>query len=208
MRKMIAGLGLAVLFVAGCSSDEDELLDFYNAFQETVEVEKEIETVSEEFNSLENEKGELQESLQDASEEELPKVSSELVENTDARIDQLDAEAGVMGESRSRMETSTQYIEEISNETNRDKAESLVEVMDARYQAHGDMIESYKSVLESEKEVFEYLGEEDVSQDEVDERLNSLNGQYEKVEETSAAFSEETGKVNELKKEIEDLIEG
>ncbi|HIW11741.1 MAG TPA: YkyA family protein [Candidatus Salinicoccus stercoripullorum] len=208
MRKMIAGLGLAVLFVAGCSSDEDELLDFYNAFQETVEVEKEIETVSEEFNSLENEKGELQESLQDASEEELPEISSELVENTDARIDQLDAEAGVMGESRSSMETSTQYIEEISNETNRDKAESLVEVMDARYQTHGDMIESYKSVLESEKEVFEYLGEEDVSQDEVDERLNSLNGQYEKVEETSAAFSEETGKVNELKKEIEDLIEG
>src|SRR5699024_9990492 len=113
-----------------------------------------------------------------------------------------------MGESRSSMETSTQYIEEISNETNRDKAESLVEVMEARYQTHGDMIESYKSVLESEKEVFEYLGEEDVSQDEVDERLNSLNGQYEKVEEPSAAFSEETGKVNELKKEIEDLIEG
>ncbi|WP_017548399.1 YkyA family protein [Salinicoccus carnicancri] len=208
MRKMIAGLGLTVLFIAGCSSDEDELLDFYNAFQETVEVEKEIETVSEEFNSLESEKGELQESLQDASREELPEISSELVENTEARIDQLDAEAGVMGDSRSRMETSTQYIEEISNETNRDKAESLVEAMEARYQAHGDMIESYKSVLENEKEIFEYLGEEDVSQDEVDERLNGLNEQYQEVEDTGAAFSEETEKVNELKKEIQDVIEG
>lgn len=208
MKKMIAGLVLAMMVTAGCSSDEDELLDFYNAFQETVEVEKEIETVSEEFDSLESEKGELQESLENASREELPEISAQLVENTDARIEQLDAEVAVMGDSRSRMETSRQYIEEISNESNREKAESLVEAMDARYKAHGDMIGSYKAVLESEREIFEYLGEEDVSQDEVDERLNSLSEEYQQVEENAAAFGEETEKVNEIKKEIEDVIQG
>lgn len=208
MKKMIAGLVLAMMVTAGCSSDEDELLDFYNAFQKTVEVEKEIETVSEEFDSLESEKGELQESLENASREELPEISAQLVENTDARIEQLDAEVAVMGDSRSRMETSRQYIEEISNGSNREKAESLVEAMDARYKAHGDMIGSYKAVLESEREIFEYLGEEDVSQDEVDERLNSLSEEYQQVEENAAAFGEETEKVNEIKKEIEDVIQG
>ncbi|AKG73652.1 YkyA family protein [Salinicoccus halodurans] len=208
MKKMIAGLVLAMMVTAGCSSDEDELLDFYNAFQKTVEVEKEIETVSEEFDSLESEKGELQESLENASREELPEISAQLVENTDARIEQLDAEVAVMGDSRSRMETSRQYIEEISNGSNREKAESLVEAMDVRYKAHGDMIGSYKAVLESEREIFEYLGEEDVSQDEVDERLNSLSEEYQQVEENAAAFGEETEKVNEIKKEIEDVIQG
>ncbi|WP_411843947.1 YkyA family protein [Salinicoccus sp. HZC-1] len=206
MKKLITGLALTIVMIAGCSSDEDELTDFYNAFQETVEVEKDIESVSQEFNSLESEKAELQGSLENATREELPEISSQLVDNTEARIEQLDAEVAIMEDSRSRMESSKQYIEEISDESNRKKAESLVNAMDARYQAHGEMIGSYKSVLESEKQIFEYLGEEDISQDEVDEQLNSLGEEYQKVEEKADAFEEETAKVNEIKKEIEELI--
>ena len=56
MKKLIGSLIIFSVVLAGCSSDEDELLDFYNAFQETVEVEKEIENVTAEFDELETEK--------------------------------------------------------------------------------------------------------------------------------------------------------
>jgi len=208
MKKLLAGLMLAVVMVAGCSSEEDELTDFYNAFQETVEVEKEIEPLTEEFNSLEEEKSELQQSLEDTSRDELPDISAQLVENTESRIEQLDAEASVMEDSRNAMESSRQYVEEISNESYKEKAQSLIDSMESRFTAHGETISSYKSVLEGEKEVFEYLGGEDISQDEVDQRLNSLNEEYQTVEDNTSAFSEETDKVNDIKQEIEELIQG
>lgn len=207
MKKMLGSLLIFSVVLAGCSSDQDELLDFYNAFQETVEVEKEIENVTAEFDELEAEKAELQQSLESATREELTEISGQLVENADARIAKLDEEVAIMGESRNRMEASKQYISEISNESNREKAQSLVDAMDERYLAHGDMIGSYKTVLESEKDVFEYLGEEDISQDEVDERLNNLDEEYQQVQEDAQTYSEQTENVNQIKQEIESLIE-
>ncbi|MCG7332365.1 YkyA family protein [Salinicoccus roseus] len=207
MKKMIGSLLIFSVVIAGCSSDEDELLDFYNAFQETVEVEKEIEEVTATFDELEAEKAELQQSLESAPRDELTEISGQLVENADARIAQLDEEVAIMGESRSRMEASEQYISEISNESNREKAQSLVDAMDQRYNEHGDMIGSYKTVLESERDIFEYLGDEDISQDEVDERLNNLDEEYQQVQEDAQTFSEQTENVNQIKQEIESLIE-
>lgn len=207
MKKMLGSLLIFSVVLAGCSSDQDELLDFYNAFQETVEVEKEIENVTAEFDELEAEKAELQQSLESATREELTEISGQLVENADARIAKLDEEVAIMGESRNRMEASKQYISEISNESNREKAQSLVDAMDERYLAHGDMIGSYKTVLESEKDIFEYLGEEDISQDEVDERLNNLDEEYQQVQEDAQTYSEQTENVNQIKQEIESLIE-
>ncbi|MFA7744691.1 YkyA family protein [Salinicoccus roseus] len=207
MKKMIGSLLIFSVVIAGCSSDEDELLDFYNAFQETVEVEKEIEDVTVTFDELEAEKVELQQSLESATRDELTEISGQLVENADARIAQLDEEVAIMGESRSRMEASEQYISEISTESNREKAQSLVDAMDQRYNEHGDMIGSYKTVLESERDIFEYLGDEDISQDEVDERLNNLDEEYQQVQKDAQTFSERTENVNQIKQEIESLIE-
>ncbi|TVT29060.1 hypothetical protein FO441_01940 [Salinicoccus cyprini] len=208
MKKLLGGLLIFSVVLTGCSSDEDELMDFYNAFQETVEVEKEIGDVTARFDELEAEKAELQESLETASIEELPEISADLVENTEARVAQLDEEVAIMAESRSRMETSEQYISKISNESNQEQAQSLVDAMKERYSAHGEMIGSYKTVLESERSIFEYLGEEDISQDEVDERLNNLNEEYQQVQEDAQTFSEQTENVNEIKREIESRIEG
>ncbi|GAA3717938.1 hypothetical protein GCM10022378_05190 [Salinicoccus jeotgali] len=208
MKKLLGGAMVMAMVLAGCSSASDELLDFYNAFQETVEVEKEIEDVNAKFEELESEKAELQGSLENATKGELGEISDSLVENTEERIKQLDQEVSIMGDSRSRMEASTQYVEEISDESNRKQAQSLIDAMDERYMSHGEMIGSYKSVLNSEKDIFAYLGEEEVSQDEVDERLNSLSKEYEEVQENAEAFSKRTEKVNALKKEIETIIEG
>lgn len=208
MKKLLGSLLIFSVVLAGCSSDEDELKDFYNAFQETVQVEKEIGDVTAGFDELETEKADLQESLETASREELPEISADLVDNTDARVAQLDEEVSIMAESRNRMEAAEQYISEISNETSQEQAQSLVDAMEERYSAHGEMIGSYKLVLESESSIFEYLGEEDISQDEVDERLNNLNEEYQQVQEDAQTFSDQTESVNEIKKEIEARIEG
>ena len=130
------------------------------------------------------------------------------MENADARIAKLDEEVAIMGESRSRMEASKQYVSEISNESNQEKAQSLVDAMDERYLAHGDMIGSYKTVLESERAFSNTFSEEDLSQDEVDERLNNLDEEYQQVQEDAQTFSEQTENVNQIKQEIESLIEG
>ncbi|MFC3419834.1 YkyA family protein [Salinicoccus hispanicus] len=208
MKKLLGSMLIFSVVLAGCSSDEDELRDFYNAFQETVEVEKEIGDVTAGFDELEAEKAELQESLETASREELSEISADLVENTDQRVAQLDEEVAIMAESRNSMEASEQYISEISNESNQEQAQSLVDAMEERYSAHGEMIGSYKTVLGSERNIFEYLGEEDISQDEVDERLNNLNEEYQQVQEDAQTFSNQTENVNEIKKEIESRIEG
>lgn len=197
----------ALLFLSACSNAESELNDFYEDFTGSLDEEQNLAEINEEYNALESEKSDLQEQLNEANLEQINSISPELIENTEQRLALLDEETEMMTDAKKAFEPARESVEEISDETYKQEAESLIQAMDARFSAQESLNNTYKEALAAEMELFEYLGDEEVTQDVIDEHLNQIAEYSEPLNEASSSFTEETEKVNQIKAEIEQILE-
>lgn len=207
MKNFILLLGSAVLFLSACSNAESELNDFYDEFTGSLGEEQGLAELNEQYNQLEGAKAALQEELNNADIEEINSISEKLQTNTDERLQLLEEERSLIADSNEAFEDARAAAENISKEEYKKEADSLVSAMNARFNAHGTMTDTYTEALETEQALFEYLGEEDITQDTVDEHLNKIAEYSEPINEAAESFSAETQKVNQLKGEIEQILE-
>lgn len=207
MKKLILMLGGAALFLSACSNAESELNDFYDEFTQSLSEEKGLAELNEQYNELEGAKASLQEELNNAGIEEINGISDELQSNTAERLGLLEEERSLIADSKEAFEDGREAAEDISNEEYKKEANSLVAAMDARFDAHEMMTDTYTEALGAEQALFEYLGEEEITQDAVDEHLNKIAEYSEPINESSERFSAETEKINQLKGEIEQILE-
>lgn len=207
--KRITALILGLVFIlSACNNEIDELETFYVKFQETLDVESEISEISDDFNRLENRRGQIQEDLSTAERSELNEMSESLAENTSERLELINEESSVMEESRTAAEESEELIGDISNEDYRQQAEALIAAADDRYAKHGELMESFKNVLGSEEELFEYLqGAENLSQDDIDDQINTLNEEYDRLTALQEEYSTATDRLNEVKREVYEILD-
>lgn len=207
MKKIILLLICPVLFLTACNNAETELNDFYGKFSDSLATEQELVSLNENYNALESTKAELQEELNNATIEEINSVSQNLLDNTDERLALLEEEKELMASSNEAFNEAREAAENISDEDYKQEAESLVNAMDNRYDAHENLTHTYVEALESEKTLFEYLTKEDITQDTVDEHLNTIAEYNEPIDEALSSFSAETERINQLKTGIEQILE-
>lgn len=207
MKKFILLLGSAVLFLSACSNAESELNDFYDEFTGSLGEEQGLAELNEQYNELEGTKATLQEELNNADIEKINDISEELQTNTKERLELLQEERTMIADSNEAFEDARQAAEDISNEEYKKEADSLVAAMNARFDAHEAMTDTYTEALEAEQKLFAYLGEEEITQDAVDEHLNKIAEYSEPINEASGSFAAETEKINQLKGEIEQILE-
>lgn len=207
MKKFILLLCSAALFLSACGNDESELNDFYDDFTSSLSEEQELAELNEQYNELEGSKAALQEELNNADIKELNSVSEELQTNTAERLELLEEERTLIADSNEAFEDAREAAADISNEEYKKEADSLVTAMNARFDAHKTMTDTYTEALEAEQALFEYLGEEDITQDTVDEHLNKIAEYSEPINKASENFAAETEKINQLKGEIEQILE-
>lgn len=206
--KRIAALMMGLVFIlSACNNETDELETFYVKFQETLDVELDISDISEDFNRLENRRGQIQGDLSTAERSELNDMSESLAENTEERLELIDEEAEVMEESRTVAAEAEELIGDISNEEYRQQAEALIAAGDDRYEKHDELMETFRSVLSSEQELFEYLQQdENLSQDDIDDHINTLNEEYDGLTALQEEYSTATERLNEVKNEVYEIF--
>ena len=202
MKRIVALMVGLVFILAACNSEIDELETFYVKFQETLDVESEISDISDDFNRLESERGQIQEDLSTAERQELSEMSESLAENTSERLELINQESQVMEESETLAAESEELIADISNEDYRQQAETLIAAADDRYAKHSELMDAFKSVLNSEEELFDYLQDEDLSQDDIDDHINTLNEEYDGLTTLQEDYSTATERLNEVKNEV------
>lgn len=202
MKRIVALMVGLVFILTACNSEIDELETFYVKFQETLDVESEISDISDDFNRLESERGQIQEDLSTAERQELSEMSESLAENTSERLELINQEEAVMAESEAVAAESEELIEDISNEDYRQQAEALISAANDRYGIHGELMDAFKSVLNSEEELFGYLQDEDLSQDDIDDHINTLNEEYDGLTTLQEDYSTATERLNEVKNEV------
>lgn len=207
MKKIFITLSMMVIVLIGCSNDTEELKEFYNEFQETVGTENGLSDVTDKFNTLEEERSDLQDDLAGADMDEINEISTALIENADKRLELIEEEEEIMQESKETSENANDAFEMISNESYISHAESLISASDDRYDAHAELIDQLRVTIDAEKSVFEFLNEEEVTQDGIDEEINALNEEYGRLETLQNDLNTSTERVNELKGEIRTLID-
>lgn len=207
MKKFIILLGSAVLFLSACSNAESELNDFYEDFTGSLSEEQGLAELNEQYNELEGSKATLQEELNNADIKEINSISDKLQSNTKERLGLLEEERALIASSNEAFEEARKSSENISNKEYKKEADSLVSAMNARFDAHKKMTDTYTEALEAELALFEYLGEEEIMQDTVDEHLNKIAEYSEPINNSSESFAVETEKINQLKDEIEKILE-
>ena len=108
-----------------------------------------------------------------------------------------------MEESQAVAAEAEELIGDISNEDYRQQAEALIAAADDRYAKHDELMEAFRSVLNSEEELFEYLQEdENLSQDDIDDHINTLNEEYDGLTVLQEEYETATERLNEVKNEV------
>ncbi|SDK19550.1 YkyA family protein [Lacicoccus qingdaonensis] len=208
MKRIVALMMGLVFILSACNNEIDELETFYVKFQETLDVESEISDISDEFNRLENRRGEIQEDLSSAERDELSDMSESLAENTAERRELIDEEARVMEESKEVANEAGELTGDISNEEYRQQAEALIAAANDRYEKHDELMESFRNVLGSEEELFEYLQQdENLSQDDIDDHINTLNEEYDGLTTLQEEYTTATERLNEVKNEVYAILD-
>lgn len=206
MNKLFLVIFISTLVLAACGDNKEELRAFYTSLEETIEIESEIEELSQSFNNLEEEKRQRQDEINTADRETLSAISADLLEKLDEQVALIEREQTVMEESRESMLTTESLVEDIPSEMDRLRAEQLIEDMTARYEAHSEMREAYTDVFDTERELFELYDDDDLSQEQVDTLLEELREDFKVVEEKNNAFQQATANVNEKKEAVLNTI--
>lgn len=206
MKKIVFLIAMMTLVLAACGDNKEEYRAFYTELETPINVESDIQDISSEYDALEADKRSHQEEVNTADRERLTELSATLLENTENRASLVDDERAIMEESASSLDTLRELASDIPVEDYQTDADALIELMEARYTAHGEMMDATEEMLEKELELFTTYGNDDLAQDQIDALLDELSELYANVNETSDSYHESTAAVNEKRSEILDTI--
>lgn len=98
-------------------------------------------------------------------------------------------------------------ITENAEDSVKEDVESLRQAIDGRYDRHDAFLTSYNELTALQKELYEMLTAEGTDFKKLDEQVQSVNEQNEKVQSAVESFNESTREVNELRGTVESRLQ-
>ncbi|MFD2043955.1 YkyA family protein [Ornithinibacillus salinisoli] len=209
LKKIIFPLIMSTFFVlTACGESVDTQI--YNHLEEAVSLEKGFEDQQTAINNLEKKEQEIYEKIIELGMDDFDTIKELSVEATtviDERADKIEIEKNSIDESRVEFEKAESLINEIDDETVKDKAENMYEVMMERYDAYGILYEAYINSLNLERELYEMLQKDEMDQETLTAHIDKINESYQVVIEANETFNTYTSDYNQLKKEYYDVAD-
>ena len=206
MKKIALLITFMTLILVGCGDNKEEYRAFYTSLETPINIESDIQEISTQYDSLESQKSEYQEEVNTADRTRLSELSGLLLENTAERAHLVEEERAIMNESENSLTDIRALAESIPVEAYQNDAFELIELMEARYDAHEEMQFAIEDMLSIEETLFETYASDTLSQDDIDELLEELSDHYLAVNNTSEAYHESTSAVNQKRSTIMDTL--
>lgn len=180
----------------------------YEHFEEAVKIESEIEQLQAPLIEAEEKEMEYFTEMTEIAElEELEKIAKEAIESAEKRKQLMDEEKEKIEASYEEFQQAILYIEDIEMEDVKEKAESLVSVMEERYRTYEQLYNYYVDSVEADLVFYEMIYDEDVTIDQLEEQLAKINELYHQINEQNKKFNELTTEYNEMKKRFYEVAE-
>lgn len=202
-------MGIMLIFLlTACGNNPAE--DVYQHLEAAVELEQPFEEQQQPLQNAEMRENELFEEIIAIGTSEIEKIQSladEALNSIDSRKQMLDIEKESIEASYQEFIKIKEYKEQFEKEEVLSSLEELQAAMEERYQQYQLLYDSYNEAANRDQELFNQLKSEDLIMEELQTQVQSVNEQYEVVEEHKEAFNTATDSYNENKRNFYEAAE-
>ncbi|UMT79124.1 YkyA family protein [Staphylococcus roterodami] len=204
--KTVAVVLASSVLLAGCTTDKKEIKAYIEQMDKIKKDEEPIKSVGKKIAELDEKKNKLTSNAnsQDASVRE--KAVKDLIKNADERLKEFKKEEDAIKKSEQDYKKAGSHIDTIGNDVKRKEVEQLNDALKEKYKMHVKYTETYKTAVNSEKTLFEYLRQSDATQQGVREKEKTIGQNYKKLKEVTDKYSKVQNKVAREKQDVDQFV--
>ncbi|MCS5349718.1 YkyA family protein [Staphylococcus aureus] len=204
--KTVAVVLASSVLLAGCTTDKKEIKAYIEQMDKIKKDEEPIKSVGKKIAELDEKKNKLTSNAnsQDASVRE--KAVKDLIKNADERLKEFKKEEDAIKKSEQDYKKAGSHIDTIGNDVKRKEVEQLNDALKEKYKMHVKYAETYKTAVNSEKTLFEYLRQSDATQQGVREKEKTIGQNYKKLKEVTDKYSKVQNKIAREKQDVDQFV--
>ncbi|WP_059169986.1 YkyA family protein [Bacillus sp. FJAT-27445] len=205
MKRLLFIFAASILLLAGCLAKETPEAQLYEVMEKAVNAEKQFEAQQDPLMELETKEKEIFDKIMGLGLKEYKQISilsDEALAIAAKRKEHIGLERQSLDDSRVLFKEASGILENIKNPELKKKAETLYKTMNERYTAHELLYKEYMKALEGDQKLYTSLKEKDITLENLEGQVNSLNTHYTRIMETNDKFNELTEKYNKEKLEF------
>jgi uncharacterized protein YsxB (DUF464 family) len=195
-------LGVAIFVLIGCVGGSSPQENIHKVLEETVAKEKQYVEVQKPLQSLEEKEKEIYSEIMNLGMKEFDKIvklSDDALKNISERTDYIEKERKSMKEAKEKFSNLDEFITKLEDKKLKDEAGKLEETMTDRYQLHEKLTASYLDALSQDKELYELFKKKELTMEELEKQITSINEAYEKTIKLNNEYNSKTEQFNKLK---------
>ncbi|MBE7379724.1 MULTISPECIES: YkyA family protein [Staphylococcus] len=205
LRKTVAVVAASTVLLAGCTTDKKEVKAYNENVQKAFDKEQPINSISKKLNSLEEKKQDLYKKANSDNEETRKKAADDILDNIKQREDTFDKEIAALDDSKKQFNKGESHIKEIKSDDKKKELKELDDAVKNKYKVHDKYADAYKNVLDKEKDLFELIKQDGITQSQVDEKNDALNKAQKNFQDKFKEYSKAMNTVNKEKQDVDNL---
>ncbi|WP_204243517.1 YkyA family protein [Mammaliicoccus sciuri] len=206
--KKFVTLTLATsLILTACGQSKESLESFYNKVEKANKEEKVIVDLNEKMTKAEKDKVKKIEALNKDKNDDFKTKAQELTDGIKDREEIVKDETSAMKKSKDIYETSKKDYKNIEDEEQLKEAKELKNALDEKYKLHNEVMDAYKEVLKTEKDLFSYLSKDNATQKGANDRSSKLTEINKKTEKVVTDYQNTLRKVQQEKKDVSAILD-
>ncbi|WP_210134857.1 YkyA family protein [Staphylococcus sp. GDX8P80P] len=205
LRKTVAVVAASTVLLAGCTTDKKEVKAYNENVQKAFDKEQPINSISKKLNSLEEKKQDLYKKANNDNDETRKKAADDILDNIKQREDTFDKEIAALDDSKKQFNKGESHIKEIKSDDKKKELKQLDDAVKNKYKVHDKYADAYKNVLDKEKDLFELIKQDGITQSQVDEKNDALNKAQKNFQDKFKEYSKAMNTVNKEKQDVDNL---
>ncbi|GEN55472.1 YkyA family protein [Halobacillus faecis] len=210
VHKLVVLLAVAA-FLSACTGQSAEE-QIYEHLEKAVTLEDAFREQQQPMVDLETEEQQLYEEIINLNMDQFDEIqekSKQAASIVEERREKLELEKESIDAAKEEFDKIEPLIEDLEEENTdaKEKAEQLVETMNARYDSYQNLYGAYDEALTMDAKLYEMMQNEDLTEEQLQEQIDKINQKYNEVIEHNETFNKHTEEYNTLKKELYEAME-
>lgn len=205
LRKTFAVAVASSILLAGCTTDKKEVRAYDDNIQKAFEKEQGITSTSKKLNDLEVKKQDLYKKANSNNDDTRKKAADDILDNIKQRENTFNDEISAIEDSEKQFKKGESHIKEIKSDDKRKEVKQLDDAVKDKYKTHDAYAKAYKNVLKKEKDLFDLIKQDGITQSQVDEKNDALNKAQDNFKKKFQDYSKAMNTVNKEKQDVDKL---
>ena len=104
-----------------------------------------------------------------------------------------------------RMANIKKHLDNISDKDKKKEVKELNDALKDKYKAHDNYANSYKNIMNKEKDLFEYGSRDQANQEEMNKKTEAVSKSYKTMDKSFNKYKDAIEKVNKEKQDVDNL---